>query len=1362
MMQRFYLFLGLIGLGLVAGCTNYTKKERQEVPKVAPSAKKMSKYDRMDLAWKQEYALTRDPNLRVIPKDRLEVGQRFIQKQERLRKTSRTTSTDIRWRERGPSNVGGRTRAILVDPNDASGKTVFAAGVSGGLWKTTDITLNKPVWNKVDDFFDNLAIVTIAADPSNPKVIYFGTGEGWGNFDAVRGGGIWKTTDGGISWGKTPFDGGNYIQKIAISTSGEVYAGTRSGLFKSTNQGGNWTKLAGLPQDKISDVEIGSNGTVHVGLGIFTDGSYRYSTNGGANWNTPVGFPASSDIQRVELAVAPSNANVVYAMMQGSGRGFYGGYKSTNGGANWTAMGAKPADADTDISASDFTREQAWYDLIIAVDPNNENTIITGGIDLFKSTNGGDNWTQISKWSNNNLLANLDVPLVHADHHTIIFLNSDKILFGNDGGIYYTEDGSQAVPTITSKENGYNTSQFYSCALHPTAGSNYMLGGTQDNGSQKLNDILIGKSVEVTGGDGGFAYIDQNEPTYQFTSFTFNNWYRSSDGGLTFTKVNHALSGTGSFINPTDYDNDANILYAATNTGSYLRWNDPQTGNSTSEVNVAAFGSAAITHIAISPNTVHRVFFGLDNGNIVRVDNAHTSSPSATTINAGAGMPNSASVSCVAIEKGNDDHLLVTYSNYGVTSVWETTDGGTTWFNVEGNLPDIPVRWALFNPNNSKQAMLATELGVWFTEEIKGINTTWVASNNGLANVRVDMLQIRDSDNTIIAGTHGRGMFSTDFFASTPIANFLVNKKLNYAGIGVTFTDLSAKATSWSWDFGDGTTSTLQNPTHAYTAAGVYNVKLTINGTTTKTINNAVHILPNYGTPYTLAQGGNFESNPNDFGAEAIEGSINPWERGTPSNTLSTLSSGSNAWKTDLDADIVKGDYKSVLQTPNFNFSASGTYTIRFKMSMETQFCSAPQGANLEYSTDNGVTWQVLGAATGNPVSSSNWYQQGPSKEGQSCGTNTVTDSKKSWSFDGNNVTTVYDASALAGKSSVAFRFVFQISSNHASGYAIDGIMIDDFEVNGPSNDASHFASINASGATEFCDGGKVTFQANAGSGYTYQWQKDGVDIANATSDNYETNTAGAYKVLVTSNGITVASQTIQVLVKSSPLPVIQESSGTLSTTVVAGASYQWFKSGTAISGATNSSYTPTSCGTYTVQTNYSNGCSRSSASYDYNNTSLSVSISNQGNTLTASVNDATTYTWFLNGEAIANATSSTLVATQPGVYKVSIVKSGCPTSSPDFSFDPSTDLSASLSYQLALYPNPVNKQLRLRFQQKLGNAQFKIFNAQGAQVKSLIERSNTPQHQFTIDVSSLPTGVYLLQLLLEDGRWATKRFYKR
>lgn len=1361
MRQKLLLLSISLGLGLIAGCKNSVKEPPVKTPN-NHSFKKMSKYDRMDLAWKQEYELTHDPQLKVIPKDRLALGYKLIEKQEKLKQNARTHANNIIWRERGPGNVGGRTRAILVDPNDASKKAVFSAGVSGGLWKTNDITAAKPAWTKVNDFFDNLAIVTLAYDPTNTKIIYFGTGEGWLNFDAVRGGGIWKSSDGGVSWSRTSFGNSSYVQKLAINASGEVYAGTRSGLFKSTDKGSTWTKLSGLPENRISDVEIASNGTVHVGMGIFREGHYRYSTDGGNTWNTPAGFPASASIQRVELAVAPGNANKVYAMMQDNGNNFFGGYRSTDGGASWVAMGNKPNDADQDISASDFTRGQAWYDLALEVDPNNENTLITGGIDLFKSTNGGDNWSQISKWSNNPGLLGLSVSLVHADHHIIHFINSKKVLFGNDGGIYYTENGDQAAPAISSKENGYNTSQFYSCAIHPAADQNYFLGGIQDNGSHKITEVLIGNSTEVSGGDGGFAHIDQDQPDFQFTAFTFNNWFRSTDGGNTFNSVAHSFSTVGSFINPTDYDNDANILYAAGNDGTYVRWNNAQTGTSVEQITIAAFNGAKVTHVATSQNTAHRVFFGLNNGEIVRVDNANAATPSATRINQNAGMPASASVSCVAIEKGNDNHLLVTYSNYGTTSVWETTDGGTTWFNSEGNLPDMPVRWALFNPNNNKQAMIATELGVWFTEEFKGINTVWTSTNNGLANVRIDMLQMRESDNTVIAATHGRGIFSTNFFAPTAKANFIALKKLNYPGNSVKFMDLSSKASSWSWDFGDGTTSTLQNPSHAYTTPGVYNVKLTVNGTATTTIDGAVQVLPNYGTPYTLAQGGDFESNPNDFGSEAIKGTINPWERGTPTNTLKTLSSGANAWKTDLDANIAKGDYKAVLQTPGFNFSASGSYAIKFKLSMQVQLCNAPQGANLEYSIDGGLTWQVLGAATGNPTGSSNWYQQGPSKQGQNCGVNAITESQKSWSFTGNNITTVYDASALGGQPNVAFRFVFQISSNFNSGFAIDGLMVDDFEIQGPTNNASHFAAINASGSTSFCEGDKVLLQANTGTNFTYQWQKDGAHIANATSSSYEATTTGAYRVIVTNNGVAVTSQSLPVTVKSNPLPVIQENQGVLSVISVTGATYQWQKDGVNISGATRATFTPTACGSYTVIVSYSNACQRTSGIADFNNINLSVSISANGNTLRASVTDGTLYAWFLDGQTISGANSSTYQATQTGVYKVRVVKNNCPASSPAFSFTLPTGTDEALSKQLKLFPSPAVHTLRLSFDHILGKAQLKILDAQGQVVQTFHKQSFNRQFQTNIQVSHLSAGLYFLQILLEDGRWATKRFYKK
>lgn len=1360
-MKKTTLLFTLLGLGWLVACNHQLQQKFSEAPKKT-SIKKMSKYDRMDLAWQQEYHLTRDPQLNLIPKDRLELGKSLIKQQLLDKQRARTQSSNITWRERGPGNVGGRTRAILVDPNDGTNKTVFSAGVSGGLWKTTDITASNPVWSKVDDFFDNLAIVTLAYDPTNTKTIYFGTGEGWANFDAVRGGGIWKTTDGGVSWSRTSFGSSNFVQKIVVNSSGEVFAGTRSGLFKSTDKGENWSKLSGLPQDRISDVEIGSNDAIHVGMGIFNDGYYRYSTDGGATWNTPTGFPAESDIRRVELAVAPNNPNQVYAMTQGSGNGFFAGFRSTDGGANWTEMAAKPNDADTDIDASDFTRSQAWYDLALAVDPNNANTIITVGIDLFKSTDGGDTWTQISKWSNNNLLGSLSVPLVHADHHAVTYIDSKKILFGNDGGIYYSEDGDQSVPTITSKEEGYNTSQFYSCAIHPTAGQDFFLGGTQDNGSHKITDKLIGNSVEVTGGDGGFAHIDQDESQYQFTAFTRNNWFVSTDGGASFTSINHAFASSGSFINPTDYDNDANLLYAGSTAGTFVRWNNPQAaGNNVSQISVTEFNGAEVTHVSATPNTAHRVFFGLDNGSVIRVDNANTATPTATQINQNSGMPTNASVSCIAVEKGNDNHILVTYSNYGVGSVWETSDGGTTWFNVEGNLPDMPVRWALFNPNDNTQALIATELGVWFTEEIKGVNSVWSSANAGLANVRVDMLQIRDSDNTIIAATHGRGIFSTNFFAATPKADFVVDKKLVYSGSSVQFTDVSSKAESWSWEFGDGATSTLQNPSHAYTSPGVYNVKLTINGATSATISSAVHVLPSYGIPYTLAQGGDFESNPNDFGTEAIEGTINPWERGTPTNAIQTLSSSSNGWKTDLDADIVKGDYKAVLQTPAFNFSASGTYTIKFQMSMEIQFCNAPHGAFMEYSLDNGVTWQVLGAAQNNPSGTSNWYQTGPSKAGQSCGVNSVTDSQKSWSFGGNNVTVQYNASELAGNANVAFRFVYQVSSGFVNGYDIDGILIDDFEITGPVNEASHFAAINASGATSFCDGEQVTFTANSGDGLSYQWQKDGADISGETGVSYTANQAGEYRAVVTKNGVAVNSNAIQVTVKASPLPVIQESGGVLSITAETGATYQWTKDGANISGATGTSFTPTECGSYAVKASYPNTCQRTSALYDFNNINLTVSITANGNVLTASVTDGTLYTWFLNENIISGATSSTFEATDAGTYRVRVVKDGCPASSADFSFTP-TGVDETLNSRLQLFPNPVNDVLRLEFDHQLNQAKIQIVNTRGQVFLQTNKLSKGSQFKTDLNVSHLPAGTYILQIILKDKRSAAKQFYKQ
>ena len=244
----------------------------------------------------------------------------------------------------------------------------------------------------------------------------------------------------------------------------------------------------------------------------------------------------------------------------------------------------------------------------------------------------------------------------------------------------------------------------------------------------------------------------------------------------------------------------------------------------------------------MSPHTDGVLFVGTSAGRVFKITDAHTSSYTATEIS-GSGISGYIS----SIDIGEDDNqILVTVSNYGARSVWETVGGGGSngWINVEGDLPDMPIRWGLYNRNNFNQVIVATELGTWVSDDITASSVVWNPSNDGLANVRTDMLAVRPADGAMAAGTHGRGMFySTGFTSTAPLnAAFTPDKTSGVFPLTVQFNDRSTgNPTSWDWDFGDGTTSTDQSPSHTYTASGQYNVSLTISdGTnstnTTKTI----------------------------------------------------------------------------------------------------------------------------------------------------------------------------------------------------------------------------------------------------------------------------------------------------------------------------------------------------------------------------------------------------------------------------------------------------------------------------------------------------------------------------------------------
>jgi photosystem II stability/assembly factor-like uncharacterized protein len=652
---------------------------------------KLSKKDRIDLAWAHEKEMTRDLSTGEVPTERLLAAYEELQ----LQSSSSVSGSipGLNWVELGPKNCGGRTRTMCVDLNDAIGKTVFAGSVSGGIWKTTDITAAEPNWVAVNNFFGNIAVSAIIQDPLNKQNIYFSTGEGYGNGGSVRGLGLWKSSNGGTSWNQlasTNNTSFSFTNKMAINNQGHLLVATSQGLFKSVDAGSSFIRVLGiglapgLTSSFCYDVDIASNGDVYASM---RGATLHKSTDGGNTFGPSLAIPSGISNGRLEVALAKSDANTLYIL--GAFSNAAGGIAVSSDGGNSFTLKSEPNDADPGIPDSDFTRTQAWYDLTIEVDPTNKDVVYVGGIDVFKTQNAGDTWQQISHW-----YGGFGFQDVHADQHNILFspIGNNIAYFVNDGGIYRTDNANTTIPILTSKEINYNTTQFYSCAMSPTTGTFNFLAGAQDNGTHKLSVNGISNSVEVTGGDGMFCHIDQNEPQFWFSSYVYNNYYRSTNGGNSFSSISGG-NNRGRFVNPTDYDNQANVLYCADNTGTYGRINNVTTSN-TYVVNTVAELGGAVSCITVSPNTDNRVFFGTGVGRIVRIDNANATTVAPAIIS--SGLP-TGYLSCLEVERGNDNHIIAVFSNYGINSIWETINGGNTWTSIEGNLPDMPIRWALFN-----------------------------------------------------------------------------------------------------------------------------------------------------------------------------------------------------------------------------------------------------------------------------------------------------------------------------------------------------------------------------------------------------------------------------------------------------------------------------------------------------------------------------------------------------------------------------------------------------------------------------------------------------------------------------------------
>ncbi len=420
------------------------------------------------------------------------------------------------WTWLGPGNVGGRTRSILIHPQRPD--TMWAGSVGGGVWRTDD---GGQQWFPLNDLMANLVICCMVMDPRSPDTIYAGTGEGFGNVDSLPGAGIFKTTDGGRTWTQlqaTANPNFRHVNRLAVSPDGAVLlAATRSGIFRSADAGQTWTQQLTV---EMADVDFHPRDSLQAVAGAVADGTVYHSTDGGIAWILSQRTDVWSG--RVEVTYATADPTMIYASVNQNGGLLC---RSTDGGQSFSARNG----------TSQYLASQGWYDNVVwAGDPTNPNLVIVGGVDLRRSMDGGSTLIDISCWYQPNS--------AHADHHVIVAdprydgRTNVTVFFGNDGGIYKTED-VYSVGTDEARSRGwinlnnnYGVTQFYGAAGNVQSGT--IVAGAQDNGTLCYLPARGAQGwIDTFGGDGGVCAADPTDPRYFYGEYVNLMIHRSADGG---------------------------------------------------------------------------------------------------------------------------------------------------------------------------------------------------------------------------------------------------------------------------------------------------------------------------------------------------------------------------------------------------------------------------------------------------------------------------------------------------------------------------------------------------------------------------------------------------------------------------------------------------------------------------------------------------------------------------------------------------------------------------------------------------------------------------------------------------------------
>ncbi len=742
-----------------------------------------------DLNGRHEYErlLTANPRTGTVPKNIREKELIFSRLIDSQTKSSRAEVLDITGA--GPSNVGGRTRAVALDVRNEN--VILAGGVSGGMWKSID---GGATWVRKSDPANRNSVTCLAQDtrPGKEDTWYHGTGELFANSATgggapFRGNGIYKSTDNGETWNVIPSTVDSdpsvfnsqfqYIWDIEINdgnlTEDEVLVAAFGGILRSLDGGDTWSvevgqELFGLaPTVNLNEIgasfftgiEKTSSGLFFATMSTFStpDGDSPdagiYVSRNGDDWDDINPFTGGSTFRRIVMGADPSNPSRCYFLVDSSPVFLlrydfirFNGVGEAQGtwvnlSDNVPAFGGQLGDFDT----------QGSFNMMVRVHPQDPQLIFLGGTNLYRSTDGFDsdeetNWIGgydpeggVSPYENH-----------HPDQHDLLFFPSDpdKMLSASDGGLIVSDDVENDSVTWESLNDGYVTSQFFTIALSKEENDEMIIGGMQDNGTDITAGTLEWKGL--TGGDGGYAASTPGKRLL-FASFQRGNVLRLTvDEDLqlrSFARVDPEplVNGAGSdylFITPFVLDPlSPNRMFIAGGNHLYVNENVSQSPAGSlngitlgwKRVNDAPLATGVVSALDISQDG-SLLYFGTSDGHIYRVDEANDILSIATEELPNSSFPEDGYISSISMNPDNSNHLLVVFSNYEIPSVFESTDGGQSFVNVSGILEQFPdgtgngpsVRWSELIPKNSGTLyVVGTSTGLYSTELTDGASTIW-------------------------------------------------------------------------------------------------------------------------------------------------------------------------------------------------------------------------------------------------------------------------------------------------------------------------------------------------------------------------------------------------------------------------------------------------------------------------------------------------------------------------------------------------------------------------------------------------------------------------------------------------------------